>query len=72
MLSPTVCIAAGRRKLFVFSRHHFYFLSLVRCSTYSMMGRLPQFPGVNAPHLATGVRPWFALMSVADVLLTAT
>lgn len=23
-----------------------------------MIDRLPQFPGVNAPHLATGVQPW--------------
>ena len=36
----------------------FYYLPLVRCFSNSMIRDLPQFPGVNAPHLATGVQPW--------------
>jgi len=40
-----------------------------RCSIYSMIDRLPQFPGVNAPHLATGVQPWvfFKLSSLGKI-----
>jgi len=34
-----------------------------------MIGRLPQFPGVNAPHLATGVQPWVLDDTLADDLL---
>jgi len=29
----------------------------LRCSPNSMIGGLPQFPGVVAPHLASGVQP---------------
>ncbi len=32
-----------------------------------MIGDLPQFSGVNAPHLAIGVQPWFVLESITHV-----
>jgi hypothetical protein len=41
---------------------------LVRCSRclIPLQDHLPQFPGVNAPHLAIGVQPWFSGVMVAD------